>query len=649
MKKSILVCLTLLTVLAFAVSAIEQSKDQNGRRKAIEKTTAQAALTEIERKNPNASAQLSAVEKEIEADLSVDKAYKHMTFLVEEVGQRLAGTKSIAKAAHYIRKELEGYGLDARIDRFYMYHSYPEYAALKVIYPEDRAIEAKPCCHILSTLEEGLTGELVYAGAGGYEDYESLQVKDKIVLVDMTWAPPRPEKARIALEKGAKALVIMNWGTSDNPVIQMGAIKSVWGNPTPESFKQIPQIPVISITRASGEYLKELCSKGKVKVWLRAEATREWVLANQPIGTLYGTERPEEFVLVGGHLEAWGKTAICNSSGNSQILELARVLAKHKDKLKRSIVFGFWDGHEIAEAAGSTYYVDTNWDKLAQHCIAYVNIDNPGIVGTSIPKSSGVPEVREFQKSVVKDVWGEEGDWSMAYKGGDESFLGVGVPYIGFSTGYTPEELERLNWASLSPWLHSEADTLDKIDKKLYEKHLHFFAVLITRLCNSEMVPYDLSALVGVSKSHVESLKELSEGIKPIELNSLMAKVQQLESAVQSLNKYKEEMQAHQIGSEKEAIDLINEASIRVSRELSPILWMEADKYNQDPYGYYLVGKPIPKLYIPITNMRKLKENQEEFHLWHTQFIRERNRVSNAIGNAIGHLTLTTKLLEELK
>ncbi|MFB0517702.1 MAG: M28 family peptidase [Acidobacteriota bacterium] len=402
MNKSIFVCLFLLIVMTLFVSAIEQSKDQKKGGEAVEKLTAQAALTEIKRESPDTSAQLSAVEKEIEADLLVDKAYKHMTFLVEEVGQRLAGTKSIAKAANYIRKELEGYGLDARIDRFYMYHSYPEYAALKVIYPEDRAIEAKPCCHILSTLEEGLTGELVYAGAGGHEDYESLQVKDKIILVDMTWAPPRPEKARIALEHGAKALVIMNWGTSDNPVIQMGAIKSVWGNPTPESFKQIPQIPVISITRASGEYLKELCSKGMVKVWLRAEATREWVLANQPIGMLYGKERPEEFVLVGGHLEAWGKTAICNSSGNSQMIELARVLAKHKNKLKRSIVFGFWDGHEIAEAAGSTYYVDTNWDNLAKNCIAYVNIDNPGIVGTSIPKSSVCPRSGNFKRAWLR-------------------------------------------------------------------------------------------------------------------------------------------------------------------------------------------------------------------------------------------------------
>ncbi len=608
----------------------------------------QALRAEIVKKIPGISGKPAEVEKEIKADLSVEEAYKHMTYFVEEVGERLAGTKSIEKAADYIKKELERYGLIARIDRFPMYHSYPVDAALKVISPENRVIKAKPICHISSTDEQGLAGELVYARAGGYEDYKNIEVKDKIVLTDMTWSPPRPEKARIAFEKKAKALIIMNWGTSDNPVIQMGAVKSVWGNPTPESFKNIPQIPVISITRASGEYLKELCSKGKVKVWLRAEATREWVLANQPVGVLDGKEKLEEFILVGGHLEAWGKTAICNSSGNSLMLELARVLSKHRNKLKRKIVFGFWDGHEIAEAAGSTYFVDSNWDELVKHCIAYVNIDNPGIIGTSVPRSRGVPEVRRFQLGVVKDLWGEEGDWSQAYKGGDESFLGIGVPYIGFSTGYTPEELEKLNWASLSPWLHSEADTIDKIDKKLYEKHLHFFAAMILRLCNSELVPYNLSDLGGTLKFHLESLKKISKGIKTTELNSLIAKADELERLVQNFNKIKEKVLSHRISDQKVAINLINQASIQVTRELSPILWMEADRYDQDPYGYYLVGKPIPRLNVPLTQMAKIEEGTEKFNLWLTKFIRERNRVSDTIGNAASHLALATKLLEKL-
>jgi hypothetical protein len=389
------------------------------------------------------------------------------------VGERLAGTKSIEKAAFYIKNKLEEYGLESRNDRFPMYHSYPVCASLRLISPENRILKAKPVCHILSTPEEGITGELVYAAAGGYKDYETIDVKDKIILTDMTWAPPRPEKARIAFEKEAKALVIMNWGTSDNPVIQMGAVKSVWGNPTPENFKKMPLIPVISILRADGEYLKELCTKGKPHVWLRAEATREWVQANQPTGTILSKVRPDEFILVGGHLEAWGKTAICNSSGNALMLELARVLAKHRDMLKRSIVFAFWDGHEIAE----------------------------------------------IEKAAL------------------------------------------------------------------------------------------------------------------------------LEKTIQSFHAKREEVLSSEISGKIDTIDLINRASMKVSRILSPILWMEAEKHSQDPYGYYLVGKPIPRLYVPITQMKRLTEDQEEFQLWMTKLTRERNLVSDAIQQSLEHLGLVLKLL----
>jgi hypothetical protein len=198
------------------------------------------------------------IEASVQAELSEARANEHISFLAEEVGERLAGTDRIAKAAAYIRDQLQRCGLEAWVDRFPIYHSYPGSAALRVTSPEERTIEALPSCHIPSTLDEGISGELVYVGAGGTDDFERVDVRGKIVLADMTWAPPRPEKARIAVEHGAKGIIILNWGTVDNPTIQRAAIKGVWGNPTPETFRQIPKIPAINITKAAGEYLKAL-------------------------------------------------------------------------------------------------------------------------------------------------------------------------------------------------------------------------------------------------------------------------------------------------------------------------------------------------------------------------------------------------------
>lgn len=575
-------------------------------------------------------------------ELSVEKAFMHLRFLVEDVGQRLAGTEPILKAATYVKNKLSEYGLDARIDHFPIYHSYPLGAELRVLSPETKVITAKPSCHIASTLPEGIEGELVYANVGGYDDYVGKDVRGKIVLTSMTWAPPRPEKARIAHEKGAKALIIANWGPMDNPVIQMGGTKSQWGNPTPDTFKHIPQLPVISIARAGGEYLMTLCKKGPVQVWLRAEATREWVVANQPVGFLSCNENTDEFILVGSHLEAWGKTAICNSSGNSLALELARVLAKNRKQLNRNVIFGFWDGHEVAEAAGSTWFVDNNWDTLTQHCVAYVNIDNPGILGTSIPGITSVTEMKRFLTRLVSETWPRESEWHDAYKGGDASFFGIGVPYISFYTRYTQEELRELNYASLSPWLHSEADTIDKIDKDLFSQHLTFFGGLLGDLCNRPQVPYDFELLVDELEGSLRQLKELAGNTIAKELEGLDEALEEFRTTVCELQR------EVRTGGHPEKITYFNKALIRVSRELSSVMRSRAGRYAHDPYGYSLVGKPFPGIYFPLSKLINADRNSEEFNLWRTELIRQRNRLSDAILNATEYSNLVLRIAKTI-
>ncbi len=56
-------------------------------------------------------------------DLSTDRAFEHIDFLVNHVGERIAGTPEMEEAAGYILDRLVSYGLEARIDRFPIYHS----------------------------------------------------------------------------------------------------------------------------------------------------------------------------------------------------------------------------------------------------------------------------------------------------------------------------------------------------------------------------------------------------------------------------------------------------------------------------------------------------------------------------------------------
>ena len=563
-------------------------------------------------------------------ELSLENMLKHMEVLVNEIGERLSGTEGLERTALYIEKHLKESGLPARIERFPMYHSFPGEAQLKVLSPETATVDTRPVCHISSTPPCGIEGELLYLGEGGYADYEGVDATNKVILTSMNWSPGRPEKARIAWEKGAKALIIMNWGKPDNTLIQMGGVKSQWGNPTPETVNDIPQITVISVSRASGEYLAGLCAKGPVRVWLAADATREWVEACQPIGFVNGGGSSGQYILVGSHIDAWGKSAICNAAGNALNLELARLFYKYRAELARDIEFVFWDGHEIAEGGGSTWYCDTHWSDMTRYCVAYINLDTLAIKGTTVPGLEGQAEMKRLLMGSVEKIWGEKAEWRDAYKGGgDSSFFGVGVPYINFATEYTEEELKELNYAFYSPWLHSDSDTIDKIDMELYIKHAEYFCFLLHELVNSEFIPYDLLDLSNDVRGQFEKLysdagcaADLISGLEGV-INDYCRAAEAIQNIIKSGK-----------ASSRDEIIALNRILLGWERETS-VFRSVSGRYGQDACGYLKTENPVPALYDAVSNLNKYPEGSHEYYLWMTKVIREKNRVFDALNRSI--------------
>lgn len=581
--------------------------------------------------------------EELKAEISIDNLYTDMDYLVNKVGERLSGTREMKKATEYIHSRLECSGVESHIDHFPMYQSYPGTAELKVTMPETREIKTRPVCHIDSTPEEGVDGELIYLGSGAYDDYEGIDVRGKIILTDMNWSPGRPEKARIAWEMGAKALIIMNWGKAEDDLIQMGAVKTQWGNPTPDSEKDIVRLTVISISRADGEYLMNLCKAGTVKVWLRADCSREWITADQPIGRVYGGKSNGQYVLVGSHVDAWGKSAICNASGNALNLELARICQKFKDRLSRDIVFVFWDGHEIAEGGGSTWYCDRYWKDMDENCIAYINIDNLAIKGTSLPGVEGQPELQGFLMKAIEEIWGMEGVWHHAYKGGgDSSFFGIGVPYISFATEYTEEALEDLNYAFYSPWLHSDADTIDKIDRDLLEKHIHYFLYILEGLNNAQIIPYDLTALAADVQGQWEVVRDNAG-----ESAQLVEDLQEaVDDYVDALKRLKSARPASE--DSKEARDLYNQLLLLCERQVT-MFRCESGRYGQDSCCALQTEKAIPALDRAMNRYKAAGHGSHEYYLWETQILRVKNMVFDGLRRSVKYIEIGLKALEQIE
>jgi len=577
--------------------------------------------------------------KDLLGFLSVEKAFEHIRWLTEEVGERISGTEGDRKAAVYLKEVMESYGLETELQEFEVYNSHPLHAELRVIFPEERTIEAQAQAHIASTPPEGMEGELVYLGAGGEADYEGRDVEGKIVLAELSYSPPRPEKARLAARHGAKALIIMNWGREGDPYLPKGAVKAVWGNPTPETFGELPGIPVIGVSRAAGEYLRALLSRDEVRVWLRAECLQRWDRVLQPLGRIRGTREPEKFVLVGGHLDAWGKGATCNAAGNGLMLELARVFSRFKDRLQRSIVFAFWNGHEIAEAAGSTWYVDNFWDDVTENALAYINIDSPGLKGTSRYRVQAALELKSFAVEIAQEVLREEvGFAPMKGKFADQSFYGVGVPSIFGRTVYDPGELERTHGATLGWWYHSDADTLEKVDKGMFAKTMAVNAAYILNLSNAEVLPMEF---VTVAREIGNVLEELErEGGELLGLAPLILQARRFHEMAEGLESLKEKAQR----LPRNLVELVNRCLMELSRILLPVMCTVCGRYGQDSYGLSQLEQLFPSLQ-PLRRLARLDRGEEEFKLLHTKLLRERNRVADALRAAILTVEKTMRLV----
>lgn len=588
------------------------------------------------------------LEEKIFGELSGEEAFRHIEKITREIPTRLAGSEEGKRMAEYLKDQMIRYGIPAEVQEFDALVGFTGTAELMVIEPEKRVIQGNPFVHIANTTPSGLTGELIFVGSGGIDDYEGKGVRGKITLSELSYSPPRQEKQRLAAENGSIAQIMINWGPSDSKTLAYGSVKPPWGNPTPGTLSDMPRIPSITVSRADGEYLIQLCQKGKVRVWLRAESPEEWRRAQITLGFLEGSEEPDQFVVFGGHMDSWGGGVTCNATGNFAVLEVARVLAKFRAELKRSIRVGFWSGHETGTMVGSSYFVNTYWDELDRNGIAYVNVDSPGMKGTTDFTASSSTELGRFHLALEKEVLGEQTRRKRLAHTGDQSFMGLGMPSISGRTEYKPDLVQRWHGANLAPWHHSDEMTLDKMDISVMVKAMKVYAAYLVRLTNRAVLPFDHVSVARELKERLDGLAS-SLGAK-LDLSrprryaeQLIKDAQAWDESLQGLNKETRGLASWK-GNEK--VQLANRAQMKLSRILHPLNFSVAGRYGFDHYGLTALSTPIPCLYDS-RFLNTLAPDSTAYRALNTHLLHQANRVSDGLRDASEVIEMALSALEK--
>jgi hypothetical protein len=573
-------------------------------------------------------------DSKILAEVSADNIRAHVETIVRDIPSRTAGSENGRRMAQYSHDAMRGVGLDdVAIHELPAIVSYPGHADFRLEGPTETAIQANTLGHSLDTGPEGLRGTLLYVGSGSFEDYEGKDARGKIILTELSYSPARHEKQRIAAMKGAVGAVMMNWGPPDNTAIPYGSVKPVWGNPTPDNLHtEMPTIPCIGIARSAGLRLKAMCKEGAPTVWFRTHVENGWRPVQITVARLPGPEvSPEndDFVLVGGHQDSWpGEAATDNAAGNACKIELARAFMENRDQLRRGLTFGFWTAHETGTMAGSAWYCDQHWDELREHCVAYLQLDQPACIGTTEWSVKSNAELKAFHSAIEARLLDKPVKWRRQPKNGDSSFFGVGIPMFHGEGGYSEAELKATAMANLGWWHHSSENRLDKLDWGLMEEHIRMYAAYLWELTTAAVLPF---RFVPVAEQVTARLAELAGPGAAVGLDraaAIAGRFAERAAAFDAASGAEAGRFAAGQGSD-EAARRLNTAMKRLSRILVPLQSTAIGSYGHDPYGYTPQTTMIPCLY-DIPALEGMADGEARWML-ETKLVRSRNRVADAL------------------
>ncbi|MEO5826923.1 MAG: M20/M25/M40 family metallo-hydrolase [Gemmatimonadales bacterium] len=410
-----------------------------------------------------------------------------------------------------------------------------------------------------------VTAPLVYVNYGLPSDYATLdsmgvQLAGRIAIARYGRSF-RGIKAREAELHGASALIIYSDPLDDGfaqgdvypagPMrppqgVQRGSIFNGQGDPTtpgwastadarrlPVDSLAVPKIPVVPMSYGNAEQLlggldgasvpsgwqgglpfRYHVGNGAVRVRVAVfpeRGDRAFKTIYNTMGTIRGSEFPEELVIVGGHRDAWGPGAADNVSGVVTILEAARAWGaalSSGERPRRTLVFATWDAEEWG-LVGSTEWTELMRDALNAQAVAYLNVDVSA--AGRLFGSSGTASLQDLMREVTKTVQ-QPGDSVSVYRdwerrtvtsqrlvppmgdlGGGSDFgpfyNGLGIPSFDFGFG------------GQGGVYHSAYDTwswMEKFGDPGYLSHAaagRLAAVLLARLANADVVALDYHAL----------------------------------------------------------------------------------------------------------------------------------------------------------
>jgi carboxypeptidase Q len=387
--------------------------------------------------------------------LSSRFAWERLAFLGDTFGNRLSGSQALEDTIKWAVEEMNKDGLEnVRAEPVKVPHWVRGQESAEIVAPRRHSLVMLGLGNSVGTPPEGVEADVLVVRSFQELDGAGERVRGKIVLFNVPFTnygetvQYRASGASRAAVLGAVAVLVRSVGPPGLRTPHTGALRYADGQ---------PQIPAAAITVEDAERLQRMQDRGtpaRVRLKMEAKFLPDADSANV-IGEIRGRERPDEVVVIGGHIDSWDVGTGSTDDGGGCVVtwEALRLMKKLNLRPRRTVRVVLWTNEENGTRGGQAY-LDRYRDQLANHVLMMESdggVFRPtgfGFTGSDQARAN-VTEIASLLKGIQADrigAAGEGADIGPSVQAGRIPSMSLEVDGNYFLIHHTP------------------ADTIDKID-----------------------------------------------------------------------------------------------------------------------------------------------------------------------------------------
>jgi carboxypeptidase Q len=393
----------------------------------------------------------------IHAALEDSSAYGRLTQLVDQFGSRFSGSASLEHALDWVLKQMEEDGLrNVHAEPVMVPHWVRGEESAQLLEPRQKDLPMLGLGGSIGTPPEGITAEVLVVRSFDELSERAAEARGKIVLFNAPWRGYGP--------------TVQYRSSGAIAAAQVGAVASLIRSVTPFSMNtphtgamrysdDVARIPHAAITAEDAGVLQRMQEAGErivIRLHMEAETLPDQQSRNV-MAEITGSEKPEEVIVLGGHIDSWdvGQGAMDDGGGSVAAWEAVKLLKRLGLTPRRTVRVVLWTNEENGLRGGNAYR-DAHRGRLNAHVLAIES--DAGVFapsGFSFSGSDAAFETLQQIGTLLDPI--EAGTMTRGGGGADIGpIMREGVPGMGLQVDET-----RYFW-----YHHTNADTIDKLDPR---------------------------------------------------------------------------------------------------------------------------------------------------------------------------------------